>query len=206
MSRRPTARLDAVQLPAIPRRRRPRFGLGLPPRPRLGIPLRRRSKGRRHRVARGAVRLVRRRRADQPAPNHEVRHILASAALEALVEAGSRSSVRSRRSLWSAYSYRSAFSVLSFGSILSAGSIASLSSAGSFLSIASTGSILSFASSGSILSIGSSGSILSVGGSGSFRSSSVRDEDTPADTANVARLSGLLAIAAIAASFRPRAA
>jgi hypothetical protein len=204
MSRRPTARLDAVQLPAIPRRRRPR--LGIPLRPRLGIPLRRRRKARRHPVARGAVRLVRRRRPEQPAPNHEVRHILASAALEALVEAGSRSSVRSRRSLWSAYSYRSAFSVLSFGSILSAGSIASLSSAGSFLSIASTGSILSFASSGSILSIGSSGSILSVGGSGSFRSSSVPDEGTPADTANVTRMSGLLAIAAIAASFRPRAA
>jgi hypothetical protein len=206
MARRPTVRLDAVNLPAIPRRRRAR--LGIPLRPRLGIPLRRRRPARRHPVARGAFRLVRRRRAapPAPAPNHEVRHILASAALEALVEAGTRSSVRSRRSLWSAYSYRSAFSVLSFASVLSAGSIASLTSAGSILSIASTGSLLSFASSGSILSIGSSGSILSVGGSGSFRAGGAPSEDAPADPANVARLSGLLAVAAIVAAFRPRAA
>lgn len=89
-------------------------------------------------------------------------------------------------------------------------------SAGSALSVASLGSL---ASSGSILSIGSAGSILSVGSSGAIlalgpisllgaRDERSGDAGTPGpDPAVIRRISGLLAVAAIAcAPFTRRAA
>jgi hypothetical protein len=84
----------------------------------------------------------------------------------------------------------SAGSVLSFASLLSVGSLASISSSGSVLSIASSGSILSIGGSGGCVQIGTR----SLGASGEAANHAAAAE------ANIRRISGLLAVAAIASA------
>jgi hypothetical protein len=124
------------------------------------------------------------------------------AVFDGLVRNEEAYSIASHRSRWSVLSYRSAASALSAASTLSVGSALSFFSAGSILSIGSAGSILSVGSSGSILSIGASGGFLSVGP----QATPAESADVPSERAEAAvrRLSGALAIAALAGAVVPR--
>jgi hypothetical protein len=122
------------------------------------------------------------------------RTLVLQLALDRFVQLGVRASVGSSRSMFSVYSSRSFGAVASLASAFSVGSLASVGSAGSLLSIGSAGSILSIGSSGSILSIGSAGSFLSLGGRPTRRVEPVRED------AAVRQLTGMMALAAIAAA------